>query len=1274
MRRILERLLSLLWTSVAVLLIGGAALVTLIRMLLPQIGEQRAAIEIWLSEMVGRPVEVGDISANWSGWAPRLSVDHLVILDEHSQAELIRFERADIDIALLASLQHRELKPTRLIVTGVTMNLIRDMHGQFSVAGMPPPHSPVTRWLLDQDNFAVREADLTVNDQRAHASYALSGLRLTIQSRGRSKTITAYAELPAMLGRHATLEIHTRGNPLDPHWEGNIDARLDGINSDYLLRQADWRGPRPSEVPVNLVAWSTWRDGQLRHSDFELNVERSRSDQGHVLEARGQLQKRDDSWHLALADIALPGEAGAKSDGRLSAVWRVSAEHGPRLALRAASLPVAPLVALVTRMTAPSPIREQLLRAQPRGRLARFDALWLPRGEAPPRFYLAARLAGLTLHDAEQPRAVDGLSFEMKANGGGGHVAFDDAAFTLTDTQRLPKPIEVERLFGALSWRQVGNKPLHAEVHGLRARVAGHRIGIEGTLEHLSGSAPQVDLKARFAADDATRVQDLLPLHVMPGNGEAWARRLFESGHVERGRIALRGALDHFPFSDKSGEFSADFSVRDATLHYARLWPVATQVDGELEIRAAALKFNVTRGSISGADIAGTRIVLPNLGTRERMLEVTGVAHSSAADAIALVRNSPLAAGRAKRLLDLDISGKVAVPLKMNLALYAGGPREVEGEARFDGNRIIETRQKLTLDEVFGTVSFSHRDWHGENLRAVFEGTPVALTINGALHDAHYDSEFLMSGVSPSTALVAYLKKYTPPLHGWLERHDKLGNLSGEVPWQASMKVPSAAGVEAGLTQRLSIDSTLEGLAIDLPWPLAKLAEERRALHIEAALRDHMAVHTRIALGDTVSVELDAAREPAGPARLTRAELVFGSLEPQFKGTPGISLSGYIPLLPLSDWTRLVQQAPASGDNYADSLPLSLDVQVSDLRMLGRKFKDTRITGTRESEQWNVMANGPDVSGRIEIPRDAAQGVLRLNLSHLHMRRALKSAPAGKAPDTDPRRLPAFEMHCENFRYGKIELGAADIRTSRHAAGLTLDKLHFSGKDFNIVATGEWLVNGDAHQSNFDIAVKAEALGALLSRFGYQVANIKHGATNIDIQANWHGTPADFALAHINGSFELHVTNGRFLDIEPGTGRLFGLLSLQALPRRLSLDFEDLFDKGLVFDQIAGVFQLQDGNAYTNSLLIEGPSARFDIAGRTGLAAKDYDQHIVVTPALSNSLPLAGALFGPIGAGAGAAYYIGSKMFKSIPEQMNRFLSRKYTITGSWDNPVVKRI
>ena len=1275
MRRILERLLALLWTGFAVLLIGGAALVTLVRIALPQVDAQRGAVEAWLTEMVGRPVKVGAINANWSGWAPRLSFERLVILDVQSKAELIHFERADIDIALLDSITRRELKPTRLVVSGVAMNLIRDRDGRFTVAGMPPPRSPVMRWLLEQDNLVVRQAELTVNDQRAQANYALSGLMLSIHSRGTHKTITAYVDLPDMIGRHATLEMRTRGNPLDPQWEGNIDARLDGINSGYLLRQVDWHGPLPDEVPVNLVAWSQWRDGRLRYSDFEIKVERAGSDNTSVLEARGQLLKHKNNWRLALADITLPGVVGTKGNGRLSAQWRHAPGEEPRLALRAAALPLGSLAALARHMSAPGPLRDGLARVQLRGRLARLDALWAPRhGALEPRFFVAARVAGFAARDAARPRTLEGLSFEMVANGGGGHVAFDDAAFKLSDSEHLPAALDVTSLQGALSWRQRGGAPLVVRAHELQAQVAGTRIALAGSLQRTDAGAPVLDLEAHFATDDATHFKTLLPAHLLPAHGEQWFRQLFESGRIEAGHLVLQGPLDRFPYADKSGQFSADFSVREARLRYAHLWPAAQKVDGELSIRGARLQFDVKHGTVSGADIAGATIVLPDFGVHDRMVQIKGVARGPAASAIELVANSPLQYGRAGRLTDLEISGAIEVPLNMNLALYLGGPHEVQGEAHFVGNQITELKQRLTLDDVVGTIAFTHHDWHGAGLRAVFDGTPVDLAINGALHDTNYDSEFQLSGVSPAAGLLRYLHKYAAPVYTWLDANQRLGSLTGTVPWQAVLSVPSAAGIAAGRPQRLVLDSSLAGLAIDLPWPLAKRAEQTRAVRIEADIQDHMAIHTRVYLRDALSMELDAARDPDGRARLTRAEVVFGSLEPEFRTKPGISLSGYIALLPLNEWARIVQRMPDGTRGDTDALPVKFDLQVSDLRLLGRKFKDVRLSGEREAARWKLLADGPDVSGRIEIPRDASLGVLRLDLQHLHVRRALKRATAGKTTDLDPRRLPAFEMHCAEFSYGKMALGQADISTSRHAAGLTLDKLHFKGQDFDILATGDWLVDDDAHRSKFDIAVTAAALGPLLSRFGYRVANIKHGKTEIDIQANWPGTPADFALAHINGSFQLQVNNGRFLDIDPGTGRLFGLLSLQALPRRLTLNFEDLFTKGFVFDRIAGVFQLQDGNAYTNNLLIDGPSARFEIAGRTGLAAKDYDQHVVVTPALPNSLPLAGALFGPIGVGAGAAYYIGSKMFKSIPERMNQFLSRRYTITGSWDNPVVTRI
>ncbi len=154
----------------------------------------------------------------------------------------------------------------------------------------------------------------------------------------------------------------------------------------------------------------------------------------------------------------------------------------------------------------------------------------------------------------------------------------------------------------------------------------------------------------------------------------------------------------------------------------------------------------------------------------------------------------------------------------------------------------------------------------------------------------------------------------------------------------------------------------------------------------------------------------------------------------------------------------------------------------------------------------------------------------------------------------------------------------------------------------------------------------------------------------------------------------MNIEKGQFLDIEPKAGRLFGLLSIQALPRRLSLDFTDFFSEGFAFDSIKGDFNLENGEAYTNNLQMIGPSGDIMINGRTGLVAEDYDQIATVVPKVSDSLPVASALFGPVGVGVGAVLYFAGELFESIPTNIDKILSQQYSIKGNWEDPEINKI
>jgi uncharacterized protein YhdP len=149
---------------------------------------------------------------------------------------------------------------------------------------------------------------------------------------------------------------------------------------------------------------------------------------------------------------------------------------------------------------------------------------------------------------------------------------------------------------------------------------------------------------------------------------------------------------------------------------------------------------------------------------------------------------------------------------------------------------------------------------------------------------------------------------------------------------------------------------------------------------------------------------------------------------------------------------------------------------------------------------------------------------------------------------------------------------------------------------------------------------------------------------------------------------QLSLDKGQIVGLNPGAGRVLGLTSVAALRRRLALDFSDLTDKGLAFDTVRGDFDLRDGSAKTDNLLVKGPAAEIGLIGRVGLKNKDYDQTAVVTGSVGSSLPLAALAGGPVVAGA-------VLLFTQVFKQPLKGLARGYyRITGSWDNPIVERI
>ena len=156
--------------------------------------------------------------------------------------------------------------------------------------------------------------------------------------------------------------------------------------------------------------------------------------------------------------------------------------------------------------------------------------------------------------------------------------------------------------------------------------------------------------------------------------------------------------------------------------------------------------------------------------------------------------------------------------------------------------------------------------------------------------------------------------------------------------------------------------------------------------------------------------------------------------------------------------------------------------------------------------------------------------------------------------------------------------------------------------------------------------------------------------------------------------FRIHVGPGRFTKLEPGPGKLLGVLSLQALPRRVTLDYSDVFSEGFAFDEITGNVRIAGGVMTTSDLKLVGPAAKVDISGEADLAKETQRLTVRVQPALSSSVSAGAALLflaNPlVGAAVGAGSLFAQALLQDPVEKMFRY---EYTVTGGWSDPVVTK-
>lgn len=403
----------------------------------------------------------------------------------------------------------------------------------------------------------------------------------------------------------------------------------------------------------------------------------------------------------------------------------------------------------------------------------------------------------------------------------------------------------------------------------------------------------------------------------------------------------------------------------------------------------------------------------------------------------------------------------------------------------------------------------------------------------------------------------------------------------------------------------LALHSTLEGMAIDLPLPAAKTREEAKPLSLTWQLSGESTRAHRLVYDEFVSV---VWKHKVKPFQLLGAAVSFGARsEPELLRLGAVHIKGTLDNVQLQAWLQLREQVKAA--EAAGSL---LPVEV-------------------EMERLHLTPSTVELSGG--QPRVEA--------------------------------LSPINFVVNNFAYGDMALGRVELKLRPDDRVLLVDTLTITAPSFTANGSGQWDEEGN---TQLDFAVTSSDFGRMMHELGFATV-ITDGKISATGRLFWPGSPTSFNLSELGGAVHVKIDEGSIEEVKAGAGKLLGLLSLQALPRRLFLDFSDLSEKGLEFSTLEGDIRFAEGNAFTQNLHLESLPASMLITGRTGLVSRDFDQLIVVVPKVSDTVSVAGALaWGPQ---AAAILIVLQKLFQS---NIDAAAMTRYQLTGTWADPTLTKL
>ena len=1263
-----------------VLAVMAIAAITIRFFIFPNINDYKNDIAQFATKTVGEKVTIGQIVTGWDGISPQIILKNIDLYDAQNRVAL-HLNQVNTSLSWL-SIPMLEARFSELSILNPQLSIRRTVDGGIFVAGIDlagksRPES--ANWLLRQSAFKVENATVVwYDDLRKAPPLSLTQLDLALTN----------PALKGFFGQHQfkISALPSVGSPEKILVNGRFFGR-------DVSKIADWYGDIHAKISkTDLAVWRPWLDYKVQNHAF--NIQSGTGDT-EVWLAFTQSRVEEIKTQSTLSNLAilLPNHANpliaehfsgeltwlnTQTTQRIKAKnlqlktntgidirngtgeyartlrnkqpWLEANLHLDQLNLDAINL-ITPYLNLTPTQLA------HINGLAPKGVLNETQLAISGPENAPNQYSIETQFKQLGLTAYEKIPGFSNLSGTLSANEKSGELRLDTYKSMLDLKGILRWPVPAEKLTGNVNWQiKAGKANIQADEIYI---TSPHLTGIVNARFDMQGSkGAKIDLKGQFSKGDAKYALFYYPIS-LGADTLHWLDTSILSGQVENVALSVKGPIADFPYAFANGapnpalgQFKVSARLNNALLEYGTGWPVINNLGLDMLFEGTRMVLNANAGNILGTQIKKSVAVIPKLDADWPMLSVKSVATGQINDGIAFINKSPVKDVTLGFTDTLKASGNGMLLLDLSIPLQDSDNSIYKGEYKITNGTLFANADVglPELTKVNGSIKFNETGVFAQDITTVALGGPAKFNLKtGKDKTIFVNAKGRISNVGIKTLVGTK----------WAD------TLQGSTDWTGdiTIKKPLADMV---------FKSNLTGMAVNLPAPFGKPATQAQSFVFEKDQTSPTSDDMHIRYGELFNADLSRNLQ-GSDMMIDNGNIGINTgvrnTASQTKSTKGVYIKGRLENLNLDEWLSLNKQyGDTSNTNGASSRsPIDIsraDLSVQNLYFINRSIHQLKLSAQPSSQGVSLSISSNEVNGQAEWLKEG-NGKIVARLKNLSIPSSSSTTPTPETK-TEFRKLsniyPALDITADSFQLGNKVLGALALNAFESDDVWVIQHLNITNPDSELQADGSWYNWTRNPNTNLKFALKVNSIGKTLKRFG-QPDTVKGGDANITGQLNWAGSPHEFETSGLSGHVELDAHKGQFLKVQPGVGRLLGLLSLQSLPRRLTLDFRDLFSDGFAFDQISAKADIHNGILRSDDFYMTGPAADVKIRGETNLKAETQRLKVAVKPNVSDTLSLAAFAGGPI---AGVAAFVAQKLLK---DPLNKIAGSEYDIAGTWSNP-----